>query len=69
MSCRRGSLAVCTISDTSLLAVGGYDGTKNVAACEILDMRAGRWRPAASMSAGRAFGSAVTLDSGDQVVA
>ncbi len=66
MSSRRGSFAVCTLGETSLLAIGGFNGSESVASCEVLDLRSGKWRPAASMSAGRAFGGGVAVNA-DQV--
>lgn len=66
MSTRRGSFGLCTLGETSLLAIGGFNGLESVASCEVLDLRSGNWRPAASMSTGRAFGDGLAVNA-DQV--
>ncbi len=66
MSSRRGSLGLCTLGETTVLAIGGFNGTKSVASCEVLDLRSGKWRPAAPMTAGRAFGAGIAVNT-DQV--
>ena len=68
MEAKRGSLSVCSVSNGQILAVGGVDSSSlSVATCELLDVRAHRWRPAASMVRGRAFGGAVGSSCGSKV--